>query len=376
MIAAVLLTLAIVGSLVVRLGLRPLDRMEATAGKIAAGDLSHRVSPANESTEVGRLGLALNAMLDRLEEAFRSARPARRACAASWPTPRTSCARRWPRSAATPSCSGWAPPPTPPRPRTRCAGSRKRPRAWGCWSRTCWRSPAWTAPPEHERELVHFSKLAADAVADARAVAPDRTITLEADPAACVVGDPLQLRQVLANLLRNALTHTPASSPVEVAVSEHDEAVTLSVRDHGPGLPTDSPEQLFERFWRSRGRTRARPRRRRARTRDHARGGGGARRLASAPARPAAAARSSSCACPPSGLRGRPRPRPPERDAGARAEGQPGIGERRRRGGRRDRPTGCSCCSGVSRRGRRAGRRAAGRGRCARCASSPTPRAA
>ncbi len=69
-IAAVLLTLAIVGSLVVRLGLRPLDRMEATAGKIAGGDLSHRVSPANDATEVGRLGLALNAMLDRLEEAF------------------------------------------------------------------------------------------------------------------------------------------------------------------------------------------------------------------------------------------------------------------------------------------------------------------
>jgi two-component system OmpR family sensor kinase len=69
-IAAVLAALAVTASFIVRLGLRPLDRMEATAGAIAGGELSHRVSPADTSTEVGRLGLALNAMLDRLEQAF------------------------------------------------------------------------------------------------------------------------------------------------------------------------------------------------------------------------------------------------------------------------------------------------------------------
>ena len=69
-IAGVLVALAITASFIVRLGLRPLDRMEATAGAIAGGELSHRVSPADTSTEVGRLGLALNAMLDRLEQAF------------------------------------------------------------------------------------------------------------------------------------------------------------------------------------------------------------------------------------------------------------------------------------------------------------------
>ena len=252
-IVAVLLTLAIVGSLVVRLGLRPLDRMEATAGKIAAGDLSHRVSPANESTEVGRLGLALNAMLDRLEDAFqqREASEARlrRFLADASHELRTPLA----------SIRGYA--------ELFRMGATAEPAATENAMRRIEEEAARMGvlvedllalarldrPPEHELELVHFSKLAADAVADARAVAPDRTITLEADPAACVVGDPLQLRQVLANLLRNALTHTPASSPVEVAVSEDGEAVTLSVRDHGPGLPTDSPEQLFERFWRAEG---------------------------------------------------------------------------------------------------------------------------
>src|SRR5439155_21336620 len=70
MIAGVLAALGLTAFFVVRLGLRPLDRMEVTAGQIAAGELSHRVSPASPRTEVGRLGLALNAMLDRLEQAF------------------------------------------------------------------------------------------------------------------------------------------------------------------------------------------------------------------------------------------------------------------------------------------------------------------
>jgi two-component system, OmpR family, sensor kinase len=252
-IVAVLLTLAIVGSLVVRLGLRPLNRMEATAGKIAAGDLSHRVSPANESTEVGRLGLALNAMLDRLEEAFqqREASQARlrRFLADASHELRTPLA----------SIRGYAElfrmgatadPAATENAMRRIEEEAER---MGVLVEDLLALARLDRPPEHERERVDFSELAADAVADARAVAPDRTITLEAEPGACVVGDPLQLRQVLANLLRNALTHTPAASPVEVAVCERDGAITLSVRDHGPGLPTDSPEQLFERFWRAEG---------------------------------------------------------------------------------------------------------------------------
>src|SRR3954469_20525607 len=69
-IAGVLVVLAVVALFLVRLGLRPLDRIGATADAIAAGDLSRRVSPATERTEVGRLGIALNAMLARLERAF------------------------------------------------------------------------------------------------------------------------------------------------------------------------------------------------------------------------------------------------------------------------------------------------------------------
>jgi two-component system OmpR family sensor kinase len=68
-----------------------------------------------------------------------------------------------------------------------------------------------------------------------------------------VLGDAHQLRQVLGNLLRNALVHTPPGTPIEVAVASRGGGVRLEVRDHGPGLPNDDPDALFERFWRAEG---------------------------------------------------------------------------------------------------------------------------
>jgi two-component system OmpR family sensor kinase len=59
---------------------------------------------------------------------------------------------------------------------------------------------------------------------------------------------------VLANLLRNALVHTPAETPIEVSAVRDGDEVRVEVRDHGPGLPpTDDPTEIFERFWRSEG---------------------------------------------------------------------------------------------------------------------------
>ena len=101
------------------------------------------------------------------------------------------------------------------------------------------------------RERVELDALARDTVDDARATAPDRNIALDAPAAAALLGDPDQLRQVLANLVRNALVHTPPGTPVEVAVHNGADAVELVVRDHGRGLPPGDPARLFERFWRA-----------------------------------------------------------------------------------------------------------------------------
>ena len=95
--------------------------------------------------------------------------------------------------------------------------------------------------------------LVADAAEDARATAPDRTISTRVDGETTVLGDAHQLRQVLANLLRNALVHTPPGSPIEVSAARDGDDVRFEVRDHGPGLPTDDPSAIFERFWRSEG---------------------------------------------------------------------------------------------------------------------------
>jgi two-component system OmpR family sensor kinase len=74
------------------------------------------------------------------------------------------------------------------------------------------------------------------------------------DGGAVVLGDAHQLRQVFANLLRNALVHTPAGTPIEVGVgSDAAGSVRVDVRDHGPGLPDGDPAALFERFWRAEG---------------------------------------------------------------------------------------------------------------------------
>jgi two-component system OmpR family sensor kinase len=96
---------------------------------------------------------------------------------------------------------------------------------------------------------VDLAALARDAADDARATAPDRPITVLGDASSVVQGEPHQLRQVLANLMRNALVHTPAGSAVEITV----EPGRLTVRDHGPGLPTGDASALFERFWRAEG---------------------------------------------------------------------------------------------------------------------------
>jgi two-component system OmpR family sensor kinase len=107
--------------------------------------------------------------------------------------------------------------------------------------------------PQLSRTPVDLSTLARDAVEDAHAMAPARAIGLDAPAAAVVSGDSHRLRQVFANLMRNALVHTPDGTAIEVSVAQDEQSVTVSVRDHGAGLPDGSPERLFDRFWRAQG---------------------------------------------------------------------------------------------------------------------------
>jgi two-component system OmpR family sensor kinase len=252
-IAGVLAALGASAFFVVRIGLRPLDRMERTAGQIAAGELSRRVSPATSKTEVGRLGLALNAMLDRLEQAFAQRKASeerlRQFLADASHELRTPLA----------SIRGYAElfrmGATRDEAETQTAMRRieDESKRMGVLVEDLLTLARLDEAPQPRRQAVDLAVLARDAVEDARATAPARAIELEASEAVVVSGDAHQLRQVLANLTRNALVHTPSDTPIEVSVEQHGGRVSVSVRDHGPGLPDVDPEHLFDRFWRAEG---------------------------------------------------------------------------------------------------------------------------
>ena len=88
-------------------------------------------------------------------------------------------------------------------------------------------------------------------MADARAVDTRREITLDAGGPEIVEGDEMRLRQVAANLLANALSHTPPASSVEVRVTPQGSGVALDVTDHGPGMASEDRDRVFEPFFRS-----------------------------------------------------------------------------------------------------------------------------
>jgi two-component system OmpR family sensor kinase len=252
-IAGVLLALGLSAFFVVRLGLRPLTRMEVTAGEIAAGQLSRRVSPATPRTEVGRLGLALNAMLERLEQAFAQRKASeerlRQFLADASHELRTPLA----------SIRGYAElfrmGATRDEAETQTAMRRieDESKRMGVLVEDLLTLARLDEAPALSRAPVDLAVLARDAVEDAHAMAPQRPIDLHAPEPAIVSGDSHRLRQVLANLLRNALVHTPDGTPIEVSLEQDEQSVSVSVRDHGPGLPDASPQLLFDRFWRAEG---------------------------------------------------------------------------------------------------------------------------
>ena len=253
LIVGVLLALGGVSWAVVRVGLLPLDRMGHTAGAIAGGDLSQRVAPTDPRTEVGRLGIALNAMLDRLEQAF-SQREAsenrlRRFIADASHELRTPLA----------SIRGYAElfrmgaarePGEVDKAMRRIEDEAAR---MGVLVEDLLTLARLDEVPDTPHSELDLAAIVRDAVDDGRAAAPGREIRAQVDGPALVVGDPDQLRQVLGNLLRNAFVHTPQGTLVEVTLEQAGGEVRVEVRDHGPGLPTSDAEALFERFWRSEG---------------------------------------------------------------------------------------------------------------------------
>jgi len=312
----IIIGLALVGIAIVRASLRPLTDIEQTAAAIAAGDLSRRVPDHDPATEVGRLGRALNAMLAQIEASFhareRSEAAARRSeermrqfvadASHELRTPLTAMrgyAEYYRQRGGVPDLPGPAagpgsaaelgeagpagPPGSADGPAAAAADGSPAAAADGNGTGQLSRADLdrimqrveqesarmgvlvedmlLLARLDQQRPIEHHPvdllTLAADAVQDARIIAPGRRIELSVGSAAAflVLGDEVRLRQVIGNLMSNALTHTPDGTPVTVRIlagpREPVPSVVLEVADEGPGLPPDQAERVFERFYRA-----------------------------------------------------------------------------------------------------------------------------
>jgi len=246
----VLLALATVAWWILHLGVRPLDQMARTAEAIAEGDLSRRVDRAEPRTEVGRLGLAFNTMVSEIEEAFdertQSEERLRRFIADAsheLRTPLTSIrgyAELWRQGGLDNDVA--------------LADAMRRIEAEGARMGVLVDDLLLLARLDQGRPLdtepVDLAVLARDAVADARAVEPDRAVTIEAPAHLIVTGDEGRLRQVVSNLLANVRVHTPPGTAARVRLAEERSSAVLEVEDDGPGFGPD-PGRAFERFYRA-----------------------------------------------------------------------------------------------------------------------------
>ncbi len=235
----------------IRLELRPVDRMVDTAAAIAGGDLSRRIPDPDPATELGRLGSALNAMLIQIERAD-TARDASEQrlrrfvadAAHELRTPLTSLrgyAELF-RQGALPDDAA-------------VSNAMRRIESEGARMARLVDELLLLARLDQsqgvERAPVDLVPLVRDATEDFRVVDPDRPMTTTFADSAVVLGDPLRLRQVIDNLLANVRTHTPANAAVRVSVTTTPASASIVVADTGPGITAEDRERLFERFWRA-----------------------------------------------------------------------------------------------------------------------------
>lgn len=259
----VLVVAAAIGLAVVRLALRPLDRVAATAAAVSAlpldrGEvaLAERVAPedADPSTEVGRVGSAINRMLDHVASAL-AARQAsenrvRRFVADASHELRTPLTSIRGYAELTRRSNKDLPP--------EVVHSIGRVESEAVRMTTLVEDLLLLARLDEGRDLelteTDLTRVVIDAMSDARAASQDHDWSLDLpEEPVLVIGDAGRLHQVLANLLSNARVHTPAGTHVTTTLAIDGQDAVVTVADDGPGIPEQLQPQLFERFSRGDG---------------------------------------------------------------------------------------------------------------------------
>jgi len=247
---SLIVLLALGGAWLIGRGLEPLDEMTRTANQITSrGDLTARMPDAGEATEIGRLGAAINTMLDRIQHAFtsrlRSEQKVREFAADASHELRTPLTTI--RGYAELYRQGALGPEELPNAMRRIEQESQRMSTLVAELLELARLDRTSSLDLAETDL---ASLVRDAVADAIAVEPGRPVRAAAPSHLVAMVDEARIRQVLANLLGNVREHTPPGTPAVVAVAEREGGVLLEVTDAGPGMSAQDAARAFDRFHR------------------------------------------------------------------------------------------------------------------------------
>ena len=236
----------------IKVGLKPLSDVEDTAEKIAGGDLSARLPDSKPSTEVGRLTTSLNMMLSRIEESFAIRKTSedklRRFVADASHELRTplTAIRGFAELHRQGAVAGEE---DTKQLLARIEGESVR---MGSLVEDLLLLARLDQAREMENLPVDIAKVTRDAVASAQVAGPSHPITLSGDTdEVYTLGDHHRIHQVIANLLANARTHTPAGTAISVSIAQSEDGVRIAVSDNGPGLSESDQKRIFERFYRA-----------------------------------------------------------------------------------------------------------------------------
>ena len=230
----------------------PLAQVERTAMEISKGDFSKRIHVAHPHTEVGHLGESLNVMLDHIDVALaeraRTIDQMRRFVGDAGHELRTPLV----------SVRGYAE-------LYRMGALQDEEQVGQAMNRIEKEAIRMTSLVEDllslarlderrplELKTLDLNALASDAAFDALAQAPDRTVSVVEDPSRpTVLGDEHKVRQLMSNLIGNALRYSPEGSPIEIAVASGPDFGHFEIIDHGEGVPEQLRTKIFDRFWRA-----------------------------------------------------------------------------------------------------------------------------
>ena len=249
---ALLILIATASRAVIKIGLRPLEDAEKTAGEIAAGNYSARMPETDPGTEVGRLVSSLNSMLSRIEKSFaiqnESEDKLRRFVADASHELRTpiTAIRGFSELHRQGAVTG-------EKETTELLGRiENESKRMGSLVEDLLLLARLDQSRDMDSKPVDINKVVEDAVISARAAGPDHPVEfISSNDEIFTLGDEVRIHQVVANLLANARAHTPAGTPITVSLSTTDAGVEVTVADKGPGLSLEDQNRIFERFYRT-----------------------------------------------------------------------------------------------------------------------------